>query len=305
LTSTRLTLAFTLCTLAACAVRSVPLVPAPVAAALFTQANAEVARLGAGSNEARFEALTALLTERGIAFQVEPFTITPRKNDPRTNGRNIAVTLPGREPGVVIGAHYDAVRLVDGSFSKGAVDNAASVVVLVRVIEELEKRPASARISVVFFDMEELGLLGSARYIQDHPDQRPRAMVNLDVNAYGDTQIFGPRTAANDALFQAADAACLAVTRACIELARMPPSDDISYQKAGIPAVSIASVPRVDAHQLWLFVNGGKDSGLANGFQPGVLRTIHSAADTPSLVESTTLARVYRIVVGLVRRLAK
>jgi len=32
---------------------------------------------------------------------------------------------------IVVGAHYDAVRLSDGTLSRGAVDNAASSVILV------------------------------------------------------------------------------------------------------------------------------------------------------------------------------
>ena len=51
---------------------------------------------------------------------------------------------------------------------------------------------------IVFFDMEELGLLGSAEFVQAHRDRPMRAMVNLDVNAFGDTLIFGPRAGAND-----------------------------------------------------------------------------------------------------------
>src|SRR5687768_18082719 len=48
------------------------------------------------SNEGRFDALTGMLKERGLAFQVEPFTIEPHKREPRTQGRNIVVTIPGR-----------------------------------------------------------------------------------------------------------------------------------------------------------------------------------------------------------------
>jgi Zn-dependent M28 family amino/carboxypeptidase len=292
-----------LCGLGACAARTAPLVPAPEAAQAFANARAEVARLEAATHDARFEALTQMLADRRVAFTVEPFTITPRKGDTRTAGRNIVVTLPGREPEIVVGAHYDALRMSNGTLSKGAVDNGASVVVLVRVAEALSKARRRHRVRVVFFDMEELGLLGSAKYIQDHPDRKTLAMMNLDVNAFGDTLIFGPRTLANGELFRSMQLACGDIGRACVEFPRMPPSDDISFQKAGIPTVSIATVPERQAHQLWLVMNAGKESGLQNGFTPQVLRTIHTEDDTASLVEPDAMARVFRAVLTLIGRL--
>jgi hypothetical protein len=83
----------------------------------------------------------------------------------------------------------------------------------------------------------------------------------------------------------------------------MPPSDDLSFQKAGIPTVSIATLSELQAHQLWLLMNGGKESGLQQKFAPEVLRTIHSAMDTSSLVDPTAMAQAYRAVMGVIGRL--
>jgi hypothetical protein len=83
----------------------------------------------------------------------------------------------------------------------------------------------------------------------------------------------------------------------------MPPSDDISFQKGGIPAVSIATVPQLQAHQLWLLMNGGKESGLQMEFTPQILRTIHTAADTSSLVDRDAMAQVYRVALTLIAAL--
>jgi hypothetical protein len=287
----------------ACTARTIPVVSAPAAAQIFANAIADVASLEVATNEARFDVITKALTQRKIAYEVEPFTIKPRKTDPRTDGRNIVVTLPGREPEIVVGAHYDAVRLADGTLSKGAVDNAASVVVLMRVAEALSRVRPRNRVRVVFFDMEELGLLGSEQYVQLHRDRKTLAMVNLDVNAFGDTTMFGPRAATNSAVFQAIRLTCTEVARVCVELPRMPPSDDLSFQKAGIPTVSMATVPELQAHQLWLVMNGGKESGLQPKFAPDVLRTIHTATDASWLVEPAAMAQAYRIVMTLIARL--
>ena len=287
----------------ACAARTAPVVSAPAAVQLFANAGEDLTRLAQASNEARFDELSRMLKARGIPFEVEPFTIEPHKTDPRTQGRNVVVTLPGREPEIIIGAHYDALKMQDGTLSKGAVDNGASVVILVRLADTLQKARRTSRVRIVFFDMEELGLLGSARYVQDHRDRKTRAMVNLDVNAFGDTLIFGPRQTANDAVFQSMRATCVEAVRACVEFPRMPPSDDLSFQKAGVPTLSIAMMPELQAHQLLLLVNGGKESGLQERFLPQVLRTIHTTADLPSLAEPRAMAQAYRAVLSLLGRL--
>ena len=288
----------------ACAVRTLPPpTTAAAAAPLFATAVADVARMERDSNEARFDALTAMLTERSIAFEVEPFTIEPNKREPRTQGRNIVVTIPGRTPEIVVGAHYDAARLADGTLSKGAVDNAASSVVLVRLAETLSRARAKTQIRIVFFDMEELGLFGSSQFVRIHGDRTVRVMVNLDVNASGDTTIYGPRTASNEPALRSLRLVCATIASACVEFLRMPPSDDISFQKGGIPAISIGTMPQLHAHQLWMQVNGGRSAGLAPGFVAEILRTIHTPADTSALVTPEAMSQAYRVVLGLIRAL--
>jgi Zn-dependent M28 family amino/carboxypeptidase len=289
--------------LSACGVRTMAPVTRAAAEPLFANAIAEVSRMQRPTNEGRFEALTAILAERNIAFEVEPFAIEPRKGEPRTTGRNVVVTIPGKAPEIIVGAHYDASRLTDGTLSGGAIDNAASVVILIRLAETLSQARRDARVRVVFFDMEELGLLGSAQFVQAHRERPVLAMVNLDVNASGDTVIFGPRTGTNDSALRSVRAACLTIPANCVEFPRMPPSDDVSFRKGEIPAVSIATVAEIQAHQLWLLMNGGKDAGLQTGFVPQILRTIHTAADTPSLVERDAMVRAYRIALALIATL--
>jgi hypothetical protein len=289
--------------LPACAVRALPPVTAAAAAPLFANAVADVARMERDSNEARFDALTAMLKERGITFEVEPFTIEPNKREPRTQGRNIVVTIAGRTPEIVVGAHYDAARLADGTLSKGAVDNAASAMILVRLADALSKARPKTQIRIVFFDMEELGLFGSAQFVRSHGDRPVRVMVNLDVNASGDTTIYGPRHAANEPVMRSLRLVCATIASACVEFPRMPPSDDISFQKGGIPAVSIATMPQLHAHQLWMQVNGGRNAGLAPGFVAEILRSIHTPADTSGLVAPEAMTQAYRVVLGLIRAL--
>jgi glutaminyl-peptide cyclotransferase len=118
--------------------------------------------------------------------------------------RNIVGTLPGRRPGIVVGAHYDT--LVEPKGFVGANNGAAGTAVVVevaRAIANAEKdggsdpetgsahRPREVRF--VLFDGEEpaaglpeestdfysSGLRGSRAYVEAHPD-RTGAMVLLD-----------------------------------------------------------------------------------------------------------------------------
>jgi len=244
----------------------------------------DVASLAASTtNEARFDVLTALLRARNLAFTVEPFTIEkPLRGEPRTAGRNIVLTFGAGAEEIVLGAHYDAVRLPDGSLSKGAVDNAASSVILVRLAEAIKAEPLSVRVRIVWFDMEELGLVGSAEYVKAHAADRITAMLNFDINAYGSTILFGPSERPDNAALRRAFLQTCAVEGAtCVGLPQMPPGDDRSFVKAGIPTVSIAMVGAIEAHQVWLMMNAGKETGLAEGTVPAILRTIHTASDTP------------------------
>ncbi len=273
----------------------------------------DVKRLEVDSHDARFDALTALLRERSVPFSVEPFTIAQRGTEPRTEGRNIVVTLgqgsrdtPSGGDDVVLAAHYDAFHFRDGSFSRGAVDNGASVVILVRLAEALRKQPPGKRIRLIFFDLEENGLAGSAKYVEAHGTGGIGHVINLDINGYGDTVVYGDlKTTQNVALRRSLVETCAAKDIPCLGLAEMPPGDDRSFSRAGIPNVmSMGIVPGIEAHQLWLLLQGGRESGLAPGTAPAILRTIHTPEDRSDKLDPKAMERVFDLVLALVRHIA-
>lgn len=268
--------------------------------------SADVAALAsAGTNEGRFDALTAMLRARNLSFTVEPFSLSrPIGREPRTEGRNVVVTLGQGAETLIVGAHYDAARLSDGSLSQGAIDNAASSVILVRLADALRAEALPARIRVVWFDMEELGLIGSDRYVQAHAPERTMGMLNFDVNAYGDTVLYGrSETRENARLRRALVETCAGEDVPCVGFPQMPPGDDRTFVERGIPALSIAILPAIETHQLWLMVNGGEKAGLAA--TPSVVRTIHTSQDAPDKVSEESMATVLRLAVSLVRRLIR
>lgn len=267
----------------------------------------DVGRLvAAETNEARFDALTALLSERKLSFEVERFTLDkPGGKETRTEGRNVVVSFGTGDEHIVVGAHYDAVRLADGSLSRGAVDNGASSVMLVRLAEALRNERLTRRVHIVWFDMEELGLRGSAAYVQRHANRETAAMLNFDINAYGDTVLFGPAGREMNADLQETLLITCAHARInCVAFPEMPPSDDRPFTQRKIPTISIAMLPETELHQLWLLVNAGANSGLANETTPSILQTIHTPGDTLDKVNGESVARALHLALSVVRTLA-
>jgi Zn-dependent M28 family amino/carboxypeptidase len=264
----------------------------------------EVAKMAAAAtNEERFDAVTAMLKARNLPFVVEPFTIDkPIEREPRTEARNIVVTVGDGKERLVIGAHYDAARLGDGALSRGVVDNAASSVILIHLAELLRTEKLPMRVSLVWFDMEELGLIGSTRYVQRHASDTPVAMLNFDINAYGNTVLFGPSERPESAaLRQTLVQTCAGEGIACVASPQMPPGDDRPFVKAGVPTLSIAVLPAIEAHQVWLMMNAGAKAGLAPGTMPAILQTIHTAEDTLDKVDDAAMTMMLRFAASLVR----
>jgi hypothetical protein len=268
-------------------------------------APATLAAMQGRENPGRLEVLTALLSARGIPYELHRFENASGRGT-REHGHNIVVTIGRGERDIVLGAHYDAVRLRDGSIGPGIIDNAAGAVMLVHAADALRRLPpVPYRIRVVLFDMEEIGLLGSAAYIREHGGaDRVAAMINVDVAGYGSTVMLGPSShAGNEAVYAAAALVCAAARFDCLEFPAYPPSDDRSFQRAGIPNISIGVVSPVEARQFWLLLNGGAGSGLADGFVPPIARTLHTPQDTVDRVEPAALALAHDMVVALVRLL--
>jgi Zn-dependent M28 family amino/carboxypeptidase len=108
--------------------------------------------------------------------------------------RNIVGTLPGRRPGIVVGAHYDTLVKPKGFL--GANNGAAGTAVVIeaaRAVAAAKRQSGAREVRFVLFDGEEpaaglpeesanfyrSGLRGSRAYVAAHLD-RTAAMVLLD-----------------------------------------------------------------------------------------------------------------------------
>jgi Zn-dependent M28 family amino/carboxypeptidase len=87
---------------------------------------------------------------------------------------------------IVLGAHIDHLgETEDGRYFPGANDNASGVAVVLEVARALKRRSRELRrpIVIVFFGAEEIGLIGSKRFVSEGPVDNSQivAMVNVDM----------------------------------------------------------------------------------------------------------------------------
>ena len=109
--------------------------------------------------------------------------------------QNLILNLPVNDkiqhkPSILIGAHYDAIPK-----TLGADDNATGVAVLLELARHFSLNFANYPISLVAFDMEEYGLLGSRAYAQllAERNQSLRLMISLEMLGYtSDIQTYPP-----------------------------------------------------------------------------------------------------------------
>ncbi len=157
----------------------------------------------------------------------------------------------------------------------------------------------------VWFDMEESGLIGSAKYLEAHAGDRIKAMLNYDINGYGDTVLFGPpQGGADPRLGRTMLETCASESVDCLRFDGMPPGDDRSFGARKIPTLSIAILPAAEAHQLWLLLHA-KSAGLAQGFAPPIFTTIHTPGDVPDKLDGTAMATAGRLAQALIRRVSE
>ena len=126
-----------------------------------------VSAIAAGADRpARRAAITAQLDALGIPYRLEDFNTGGRA------GVNILATLPapaGVKKEILLGAHSDRVDV-----GQGAVDDASGDQAVIELLAAFKRAPLAAhRLSAAFFDLEELGSVGSGAFIAAHRGKLP------------------------------------------------------------------------------------------------------------------------------------
>ncbi len=205
--------------------------------------------------------------------------------------RNVVARLPGKRPGIVVGAHYDTLVKPKGFVgANNGASGSAIVVQIARAMAKL-KRPKDAReVTFVLFDGEEppsglpeddpnfstSGLRGSRAYVKRYPG-RTSQMILLDYVAGKGLQL--PREGTSDTdLWNQLRAAARAVGKQ-----RYFPDD--------------VGTPIIDDHTPFL-ESGAPAVDLIDWSYPG-----HTLQDGMNLLSKASMDAVGESVLELVRRL--
>lgn len=287
-----------------------------------TEAEKTVIALENKNREERLAVLRAAIEAAGLPHTLEPFafSVTAEDKDGRQSvreikGTNVVVTINPGKPEIVLGAHYDPVQLADGSYSPSAVDNGAGVGIALELAKSFMRAPLQNRtLRVVFFDHEEIGVVGSSMYVLGHARvarNRIAAMISLDVDAYGDTLFVGSTNELNKGLQKTMMDIASERGYDILLAEQYPSSDNISFQDARIPSLNVSSLGKEEAQkvaELWAKLPGMTTQERKQVFSdhsalPKVFNVTHSAADTSQNMEPASMERVFDFVKEVIRKM--
>jgi aminopeptidase S len=275
--------------LAACATtQPVPATRPAATNVARTSWQADITAISGGSNPVgRGAAITAALGILGLQWREQAFQGRGRA------GRNLIAEVggPAGAPLLLIGAHYDRVAV-----GQGATDNASGVATVLQLAAALQARPlARHRVQVVFWDMEEDGLLGSRAFVATAGQERPALYVNFDVFAWGDT--LWMMTPHPDGPL-AAEAAAAARANGLHHRAgtEYPNTDHRTFLAAGWPAVSFSLLANTEIEDTLKFFTGGQPAQV-----PKAGQVLHTAQDTLDKIDGTHVPQALKALEDALR----
>jgi hypothetical protein len=221
-------------------------------------------------------------------------------------GENLSVDVGHGDRIVVLAAHHDAVP-----GSPGANDNAASVAILLNLIERLAASPPTkVRLRFLFTAAEERGYLGARQYVLGANVAEIAGVLSLELCGIGDSV----------AIWDASDETpFLGQVRAALEgvglgrdegyhvVGRIPMfgSDHRAFAPLGVPAYGFTLVPSANAEALRQFVFSPVRSALRHLIRrPVPFDTYHTPRDRGSTLEPEALALALRALEAVIAGVA-
>lgn len=201
------------------------------------------------------------LKTAGLSSSKQCFTVNIKNKDNNKDKNicNLVVKIAGRNPqaeALVLSAHLDHLGMEGKEkIYLGADDNASGVAVLIEAARELSRRgPFMRDIYVVFFAGEEIGLQGSSYFVENWAkEHKNNIYANINLDTVGRSQgkpmlIFGGETATEWVhIFQGIGYST--GVKSTLAPAQAQASDQVSFHKAGVPAVQLFSGPNGDYHR--------------------------------------------------------
>lgn len=192
-----------------------------------------------------------------------PFTMPRRGRPDSVTGVNVAGLIRGSahpERIIVVSAHYDHVGTRNGEIFNGADDNASGTAGALQIAAHLRANPPRNSVMIVFFDAEELGLLGARAFVANPPVALTRiaANVNMDMVSRSDAGILWVAGATPYPQFKPLLETLAAEAPVTLKLGYdtgtgrdnwMQLSDQGAFHAAGIPALLFSVEDHADYHR--------------------------------------------------------
>jgi hypothetical protein len=247
------------------------------------------------SNPEREAAVAGWLQARGVSFTRERFETFEGR------GENFCVDVGRGDAALVLIAHHDAVP-----GSPGANDNAASVAVLLSLLERWASREPRRRVRLLFPACEEIGYLGSRAWVRAHGVRDVRGVLSLELPGIGDSIALWD--VARDTPFLAAVRRAFEGLGLCVDgsyhvVGRMPVfgSDHRAFAAAGVAAYGLTSVPAAEADALRRFVFHPVRAMVRGAVRrPPPFDTYHTARDAGATLQDAALDRMADAVQAVV-----
>jgi len=194
--------------------------------------------------------------------------------------RNVVACLPGESDKIiVINAHHDSM------LTPGAVDDASGVAVVLEIARVLSTEDLQGTVFFVTFSGEELGLLGSADFVDKHRDDKIVASITFDCIGAGPDN--GLRIGLEGSTTEQLDAH---IQRAAENLGLYAKSE------------SLEVIVGTTDHES--FVRAGFSATWVYWFDPEREGLIHPLSDNLDAVDRVRLKQVAELGVEVVRQLA-
>jgi hypothetical protein len=257
-------------------------------------------RLLEGRDNAEREAAVARwLQARGVPFTRERFATF------EGCGENFCVDVGRGDRALVLIAHHDAVP-----GSPGANDNAASVAILLSLLEQWAAREPPRRVRLLFPACEELGYLGARNWVRARGVSDVRGVLSLELPGVGDSLAVWDAAAETPfltAVRRALEGAGLRADESYHVVGRIPVfgSDHRAFAAAGVPAYGLTSVPAAEVDALRQFVFHPVRTVLRGTVRrPPPFDTYHTPRDAAATLDEAALARVTLALQAVVDEIA-
>ena len=178
----------------------------------------------------------------------------------RLESQNVVARPRGAACGAYLGAHYDSVPA-----SPGANDNASGVALILELARVLRGEPGAEALCVVAFGAEEVGLVGSRAFVEEHGVEAASFMLNFDMVS----KMTAPVFVHGDRELAAYGSAVAAELGEDLPAAGFPPfasSDHASFEAAGVPAITVHSGDDPYLHR--------PEDGIANASRDDLARML-------------------------------